>query len=168
MCSGLRSVARWIISLPRWFRCLSNLEVSKWKPPAQPVWPCRLFMTQGSGHDQTLDIWSVGILLYEMMVVNSESRSTMKSDYKKLSMLRIKPPGNSEVGRPPFQSTNHTMLIDRSMQLLQLRSSNQACSTLSVVSRTLYAPRRILKIAIFFPAFSSVFACMQEMMTNSL
>lgn len=50
-------------------------------------------MIQGSGHDQTLDIWSVGILLYEMMV-----------------------------GRPPFQSTNHTMLIDR-----------------------------ILKIAIFFP-----------------
>ena len=26
---------------------------------------------QGSGHDQTLDIWSVGILLYEMMVRNS-------------------------------------------------------------------------------------------------
>ena len=106
------------------------------------TWKCQNEnpLTQGSGHDQTLDIWSVGILLYEMMVVNSELRSTMKSDYKKLSMLRIKPPGNSEVGRPPFQSTNHTMLIDRSMQLLQLRSPNQACSTFSVVSRTLYAP----------------------------
>ena len=111
-----------------------NVPVKTWK--CQNENP----LTQGSGHDQTLDIWSVGILLYEMMVVNSESRSTMKSDYKKLSMLRIKPPGNSEVGRPPFQSTNHTMLIDRSMQLLQLRSPNQACSTLSVVSRTLYAP----------------------------
>lgn len=27
-------------------------------------------MIQGRGHDETLDIWSVGVLLYEMMVVS--------------------------------------------------------------------------------------------------
>lgn len=39
-------------------------------------------MIQGRGHDHTLDTWSLGVLLYEMVV-----------------------------GRPPFQSTNHVMLI---------------------------------------------------------
>ncbi|CAK0839599.1 unnamed protein product [Prorocentrum cordatum] len=41
-------------------------------------------MIQGKGHDHTLDNWSLGVLLYEMCV-----------------------------GRPPFQSTNHVLLISK-------------------------------------------------------
>jgi len=41
-------------------------------------------MIEATGHDHTLDIWGTGILLYEMMV-----------------------------GRPPFQSTNQNILIQR-------------------------------------------------------
>merc|ERR1719352_1842811 len=45
-------------------------------------------MIQGKGHDQTLDLWSAGVLLYEMVV-----------------------------GRPPFQSTNHQKLIEKIIKL---------------------------------------------------
>mmetsp|Transcript_55548 Transcript_55548/g.102775 ORF Transcript_55548/g.102775 Transcript_55548/m.102775 type:complete len:635 (-) Transcript_55548:111-2015(-) len=45
-------------------------------------------MIQGSGHNHTLDIWSAGVLLYEMMV-----------------------------SRPPFQSTNHGQLIIKILSL---------------------------------------------------
>jgi len=45
-------------------------------------------MIQGKGHDHTLDIWSAGVLLYEMVV-----------------------------GRPPFQSTNHAQLISKILTL---------------------------------------------------
>lgn len=45
-------------------------------------------MIQGKGHDHTLDIWSTGVLLYEMVV-----------------------------GRPPFQSTNHGHLISKILTL---------------------------------------------------
>lgn len=41
-------------------------------------------MLEGPGHDHRLDIWSLGVLLYEMVV-----------------------------GRPPFQSTNHALLISK-------------------------------------------------------
>lgn len=41
-------------------------------------------MVQGHGHNHTLDIWSLGVLLFEMVV-----------------------------GRPPFQSTNHALLISK-------------------------------------------------------
>ncbi|CAE7829202.1 ark1 [Symbiodinium microadriaticum] len=89
-------------------------------------------MIQGSGHNHTLDIWSVGILLYEMMADCSDffvntvvvfilySSSHVATASKKCRVVRLV--RLHEVGRPPFQSTNHTMLIDR-----------------------------ILKIAIFFP-----------------
>jgi len=45
-------------------------------------------MIQGRGHDSTLDIWSAGVLLYEMIV-----------------------------GAPPFQSTSHALLIARILSL---------------------------------------------------
>mmetsp|Transcript_43713 Transcript_43713/g.103212 ORF Transcript_43713/g.103212 Transcript_43713/m.103212 type:complete len:717 (-) Transcript_43713:107-2257(-) len=45
-------------------------------------------MIQGQGHNHTLDIWSAGVLLFEMMV-----------------------------GRPPFQSTNHAQLILKILNL---------------------------------------------------
>lgn len=45
-------------------------------------------MIQAKGHDQTLDVWSAGVLLYEMVV-----------------------------GRPPFQSTNHGQLIAKILNL---------------------------------------------------
>jgi len=45
-------------------------------------------MIQGKGHDHTLDVWSAGVLLYEMVV-----------------------------GRPPFQSTNHGQLISKILKL---------------------------------------------------
>jgi len=45
-------------------------------------------MIQARGHDYTLDVWSAGVLLYEMVV-----------------------------GRPPFQSTNHGQLISKILKL---------------------------------------------------
>jgi len=45
-------------------------------------------MIQGKGHNHTLDVWSAGVLLYEMIV-----------------------------GRPPFQSTHHGQLISRILNL---------------------------------------------------
>eukprot|EP00929_Paragymnodinium_shiwhaense_P019293 TRINITY_DN13215_c0_g1_i1.p1 TRINITY_DN13215_c0_g1~~TRINITY_DN13215_c0_g1_i1.p1 ORF type:complete len:929 (+),score=233.98 TRINITY_DN13215_c0_g1_i1:135-2921(+) len=45
-------------------------------------------MIQGQGHNHTLDVWSAGVLLYEMIV-----------------------------GRPPFQSTNHQQLIQKILRL---------------------------------------------------
>ncbi|CAE8610937.1 unnamed protein product [Polarella glacialis] len=41
-------------------------------------------MIKATGHDHNLDIWTVGVLLYEFLV-----------------------------GRPPFQSTNHTIVIEK-------------------------------------------------------
>mmetsp|Transcript_67139 Transcript_67139/g.153753 ORF Transcript_67139/g.153753 Transcript_67139/m.153753 type:complete len:603 (+) Transcript_67139:70-1878(+) len=45
-------------------------------------------MIQGKGHDHTLDLWGLGVLLYEMVV-----------------------------GKPPFQSTDHATLISRILSL---------------------------------------------------
>lgn len=45
-------------------------------------------MVQGQGHNHTLDLWSLGVLLYEMVV-----------------------------GRPPFQSTDHSQLISKILSL---------------------------------------------------
>merc|ERR1719362_2168649 len=45
-------------------------------------------MIMQRGHNHTLDVWSVGVLLYEMVV-----------------------------GRPPFQSTNHQLLINKIMSI---------------------------------------------------
>lgn len=45
-------------------------------------------MVQGHGHNHTLDLWSLGVLLYEMVV-----------------------------GRPPFQSTDHAQLISKILSL---------------------------------------------------
>lgn len=45
-------------------------------------------MIRGSGHDHTLDLWGLGVLLYEMVA-----------------------------GKPPFQSTNHGQLISKILHL---------------------------------------------------
>jgi serine/threonine protein kinase len=76
-------------------------------------------MIQGHGHDHTLDVWSAGVLLYEMVV-----------------------------GRPPFQSTNHGQLIAKILQL-ELQFPTVATRQLQELVRSLLKrePRDRLPLA---------------------
>jgi serine/threonine protein kinase len=64
-------------------------------------------MIQGSGHDHTLDLWGLGVLLYEMIA-----------------------------GKPPFQSTNHGQLIQKILHL-DLRPNPQMSEQLVHLIRAL-------------------------------
>lgn len=66
-------------------------------------------MILAKGHDHTLDVWSAGVLLYEMVV-----------------------------GRPPFQSTNHGQLISKILKLeLNFPEANPASQLLQDLVRRL-------------------------------